>query len=85
MNEFYEVLSAVLPVFAIMGVGFGLRRMNWLTEEADQSLMRVTINALLPCLVIDSVIKNNALRAAGTALLAPVIGFMTVLAGIGLA
>lgn len=85
VNEFFTVLGAVLPVFAVMGVGFLLRRVNWLTEESDQSLMRVTINALIPCLVIDSVINNQSLREPGTVLLAPLVGFFTVLAGIGLA
>ena len=85
MDEFLTVLSAVLPVFAIMGVGFLLRRLDWLTEESDHSLMRVTINALIPCLVIDSVISNQSLREPGTVLLAPAVGFITVLAGIALA
>ena len=85
MSEFLTVLGAVLPVFSIMGAGFLLRRLNWLTEEADQSLLRVTINGLLPCLIVDSVIKNAALRQPGNVLLAPAVGFGTVMAGIGLA
>jgi malate permease and related proteins len=85
VSEFLTVLGAVLPVFSIMGAGFLLRRLNWLTEEADQSLMRVTINGLLPCLIIDSVIKNAALRQPGNVLLAPTVGFVTVMFGIGLA
>jgi malate permease and related proteins len=84
MGEFLTVLSAVLPVFSIMGAGALLRRLNWLTEEADQSLMSVTINGLIPCLIIDSVIQNVALRQPGNVLLAPAVGFVTVLFGIGL-
>ncbi len=85
MSEFLTVLGAVLPVFSIMGVGFGLRRLRWLTAEADQSLMRVTVNGLLPCLIVDSVIQNAALRQPGNVLLAPAVGFGTVVFGIGLA
>ena len=62
MNEFLTVLTAVLPVFGIMGVGFWLRRMGWLSADADQSLMRLTINLLLPSLIFDSVLGNAALR-----------------------
>ncbi len=79
------MLGAVLPVFSIMGAGFLVRRLDWLTEEADRSLLRVTINGLLPCLIIDAVINNAALRQPGNVLLAPVVGFVTVMAGIGLA
>ena len=85
MNEFLTVLGAVLPVFSIMGAGFLVRRANWLTEEADHSLMRVTINGLIPCLIVDSVINNVALRQPSNVLLAPLVGFGTVAAGMALA
>ncbi len=85
MSEFLTVLGAVLPVFSIMGAGVLLRRLNWLTQDADRSLMRVTINGLLPCLIVDSVIKNTVLRQPGTVLLAPTVGFVTVMFGIGVA
>ncbi|MEI2727460.1 MAG: hypothetical protein V9H26_29390 [Verrucomicrobiota bacterium] len=41
MNEFLTVLGAVLPVFGVAGVGLVIRKLNWLTEEADKSLLRV--------------------------------------------
>jgi malate permease and related proteins len=85
MNEFLTVLGAVLPVFSIMGAGFLLRRLNWLTTQADESLMRVTINGLLPALIIDSIIQNQALRQPGNVLLAPAVGFVTVVFGMGVA
>jgi hypothetical protein len=73
-SEFLTVLGAVLPVFAIMGTGFLIRRLDWLSEEADRSLLRVTINGLLPCLIIDAVI-NTALRVVlGTS----VVGLVTL-------
>jgi len=48
VNEFLTVLTAVLPVFALMVTGLWLRRRGWLSADADASLMRVTINLLLP-------------------------------------
>ena len=47
MNEFYTVLSAVLPVFCLAIVGVVLRKVEWLTEEADASLMRVDVAYVL--------------------------------------
>lgn len=85
MNESSAVLGAVLPVFSIMGIGALLRRLDLLTEEADQSLLRVTINALLPCLILDSTLGNAALHKLGNVLIAPLVGLATVLAGIALA
>ncbi len=85
MTEFLTVLGAVLPVFGVMVVGLVIRKLNWLTEEADQSLLRVTVNLLLPCLVLDSALGNPALSQIGNLLLAPLFGFASVALGIMIA
>ena len=85
MNEFWTVLGAVLPVFCVTGVGALMRKLNWLTEEADHSLLRVTINVLVPCLIFDSTSSNAALHRVSNVTIAPLIGFLTVVLGIFLA
>jgi predicted permease len=82
VQELHNVVAAVLPVFFIAGAGVAMRRLNWLTEEADQSLLRVGINLLSPCLVLDAILHNEALRQPGNVLLPPVIGFATMTAGV---
>ncbi len=81
MNEFQTVLLAVLPVFAITFAGVLMRKLNWLTEESDQSLLRVTVNVLAPCLIFSSILQNHALRNVGNVVLPPIIGFGTVSLG----
>jgi len=85
VNEFLTVLTAVLPVFAIMGVGLWLRQRNWLSADADASLMRITVNLLLPSLIFDSVLDNAALRRPENLLLPPLVGFGMVVVGVALA
>jgi malate permease and related proteins len=85
MNEFSTVLGAVLPIFGLMVVGLGLRKFNWLTEEADQSLLRINVNVLLPCLILDSALGNPALSQIRNLLLAPAFGYASVVLGIALA
>jgi predicted permease len=85
VNELLTVLTAVLPVFAIMGFGLWLRRRGWLSADADASLMRVTINLLLPSLIFDSVLGNAALRRPENLLLPPLVGFGMVAVGVGVA
>lgn len=85
MNELLTVLTAVLPVFGVMIVGFWLRRMGWLSADADQSLMRLTINLLLPSLIFDSVLGNEALRRPENLLLPPLLGYGMVAVGVGMA
>lgn len=82
MNEFWVVMGAVLPVFCIAGAGFGMRKLCWLTEEADQSMLRVTINLLVPCLIFDAILGNRALEHLSNLFLAPLVGFGTVALGI---
>jgi len=81
MSEFPTVLAAVLPVFSITGLGFLIRRLNWLTAEADASLLRVLINLLVPCFFLDSILENAALQQAGNILIPPLVGFGTVALG----
>lgn len=85
MNEFLTVLGAVVPVFCLAAVGLVIRKLNWLTEEADQSLLRVNINLLYPCLILDAALGNPAMSQLGNLVLAPAFGFLTVALGIWLA
>lgn len=82
MNEFQNVLNAVLPVFLLVGIGMALRRVNWLTEQADASLLSVVINVLSPCLILDAILHNEALRRPANVLLPPLIGFVTLALGV---
>jgi predicted permease len=78
VSEFATVLNAVLPIFCIAGLGVLLRQVDWLTADSDASLLRVTINLLMPCLVFDSVLGNPAFEQPGNVWLPPLVGFATV-------
>ncbi len=83
--DFLSLLAAVAPVFLIIGAGYGIRRVEWLTADADVSLLRVVVNLLFPCLILDTILGNAALKQAGNLLLAPAVGFGTVVLGFGVA
>ena len=85
MNTLLTLFATVLPVFGLMGAGFGLRRLHWLTQEADQSLLRLCVNLLLPCLIFESVLGNAALRRPENLWLPPLVGVVMVLAGMAVA
>lgn len=63
--------------------GFAIRRLNWLTEESDASLMRVVVNLLTPCLIADTILGNPAFERTDNVLLPPLLGLITTAAGIG--
>jgi predicted permease len=85
MNKFLTVLTSVLPVFGIMGIGLWLRTRRWLTEEADQSLMWLVINLLIPSLIFTSVLGNPALLRAENLILPPLVGFGMMALGVAAA
>jgi len=82
MSSYWQLLQLVAPVFAIIAIGVGMRRAEWLTESADESLLRLFIRFFYPCLILDSVLGNQALRSPGNLLVPPLIGFATVSLGI---
>ena len=85
MSEFLTVLGAVLPIFCLAGAGVALRQLNWLTADADASLLRVTINVLAPCLIFDSILGNAAFAQHENLWLPPLVGFGTVALSVPLA
>ncbi|MDQ3621475.1 MAG: AEC family transporter [Verrucomicrobiota bacterium] len=82
--SFLPLLATVAPVFLTILAGYFIRRVNWLSAEADASLLRVVVNLLVPCLILDTIIGNQAVADAGNLLLAPLVGFGTVVLGFGL-
>lgn len=85
MPSYWQLLLLILPVFALIGIGAALRRVKWLNEEADESLLKVVVNFLYPCLIFDNVVGNAALRDPANLVLAPLVGFVTMAVGIGVA
>jgi predicted permease len=80
----HATLTAVLVIFLLLGVGAGVRRLQWLTEHADETLMRLLVRLLLPALILDVVVGNERLLGADSVLLPPVVGAAGVALGFGL-
>jgi len=78
VSQTATILNAVIPVFGVMALGVLIRRLNWLTEDADHSLMRICVNLLLPCLILDKSLGNPALSQPSNWLLGPLTGYLGV-------
>jgi predicted permease len=76
-----SLLTAVAPVFLMVVMGYAIRRAGWLSAEADASLLRMVVNLLYPCLILDTLLGNAAFADRGNLLLAPVVGFASVALG----
>lgn len=75
------ILNAVLGVFGVVLIGFVLRRLRLLTEEADRSLLKVTVNLLMPCLILSITVGNPALLHASNVIAPPIVGIGTTVLG----
>ncbi|NDV62153.1 AEC family transporter [Puniceicoccales bacterium CK1056] len=75
------ILGAAIPVFALLLIGLILRRTNVLTKEADVSIMKLVVRVFYPCLFLDFLIGNPAVKEAPNLLAAPLVGFLTTVAG----
>jgi malate permease and related proteins len=82
MPSYWQLLLLVLPVFALIAIGVGVRRIGWMAGDAETSLIRLVVNLCYPCLIFESVAGNAALRSPGNLLLPPLVGFIVTCFGI---
>ena len=85
LPTYWQLLLLILPVFTLIAIGAVLRRLSWLTPEADASVLKLVMGFLYPCFIFENVLGNAALRQPGNLLWAPLIGFVTIAMGIYLA
>jgi predicted permease len=81
MDSYLQLLALLAPIFILIGVGVIVRRVGWLTHEADATLLRLVVNLFYPCLIFESVLGNPALRTPGNLVWAPAVGFVTMALG----
>lgn len=85
MSDYLRLMGHVAPVFIMMTVGWGARRVRWLNREADDSILKLVVNVLYPCLVFDTVLQNPLLRNPENLLFPPLVGFAAVVLGFAVA
>ncbi len=85
MMSYTQLLFALLPVFLVIGLGIAVRRLEWISEAGEDTLFKVIVRVLMPCLIFESVSLNPALGRAGSLLLPPLAGFGLTLTSMALA
>lgn len=82
MPTYWQLLLLIVPVFALIAVGVLVRRLAWLADDAETSLIKLVVNLCYPCLIFESVANNAALRSPGNLLLPPLVGFVVTWFGL---
>ena len=82
MLDSTTILYAVLPTYITMLVGGLARKWGVLPKEADAGLMRLAVNLLYPCLIMERIVNNPEVHHPLRVLVAASLGFG--LAGLGI-
>jgi len=77
--------TAVLSVACVIFAGALLRRYGMLTKESDQGLLRLMINFLMPCLILDRVLFHNVFADPRNLYYPTLLGAAVITVGILLA
>lgn len=80
-----EVASAVAPVFVLIGLGLLARGYRWLSREADDSLLKLTIRVLYPCFIFEKVFAEESLADLDVIWWPISAGFLSIMVGFGVA
>lgn len=81
--DFLSILSVAVPVYLTMTAGAMARRVGLLKQEADASLMKLSVMLLTPALIIERVVGNESVMNIGPVAVAAGLGFMLVALSIG--
>lgn len=85
MMSYGQLFLAVAPVIALIGLGLPLRRMNWITEAGEETLLNLIVRVLTPCLIFESVVRRATMSGVGDVLMPPVAGFLLTSLSLGVA
>jgi predicted permease len=73
--SYAQLFLTLLPVLAMIALGVAMRRFQWISEMAEDSLFNLVIKVFFPCLIFESVATNPALHEPSNLLLPPLLGF----------
>jgi len=85
MPSYLTIFSATLPVFLVIAIGFFFNRRGWLNEETEVGVMKLGLNLLVPCLILNLIPGNPALKTLSSAGWAIGLGFGLIVVGFGVA
>lgn len=81
-TPWWMIFSASMAVYLAIGVGALCRRIGWLTEEADHSLLRLVVRVLYPALIFSVVSRSTELRHPANLVWPSLLGFAMIALGL---
>jgi len=72
-------------LFLIIGLGMWFRKKRIIHPDSDGTFYWLLINLFTPCLILDSFLGHSEAFQSGSAFMAPLLGFSTILLGLFMA
>lgn len=85
MSTAFICFTAVVACVAMIGIGAFLRRIAHIPVEADAVILRLCVNILMPCLILDNILYTTAFDNLHNLYLPPLVAFAMVLLGMAVA
>ncbi len=80
--SFFDILIQILPVFLLVAVGYATRMLGVLSDDAENSILRLIVNVLYPCFILAKIPGNESLQHYSVVAVALAAGFLLTLAGL---
>lgn len=79
---FWNLFFALVPLFCITLLGSWFRHQQFMEIGADSTIQWLLLNLFTPCLILDTFLGNPALSNISDIIIAPVLGFCTLVLGL---
>jgi malate permease and related proteins len=79
------ITLAVVPVYLMILAGAAARWLGWVPRGTEAGLTALTVQLLLPCLILDRMLGSSAPRNPAVLAWSAGLGFATIAAGAGIA
>jgi len=83
--SFFQIFIALIPLFGLAFLGAFFRYRGTMDAKADSTILWLIIHLFTPCLIFDSILGKKALEDLFVLVKAPLVGFSTVIIGLGIA
>lgn len=86
MQEYFMTpLIAVISVYMVIVFGMCFRKFGAVSKETSDSVLKLVVNILFPCLIVSKILSNTAFDDVRNIIFPPFTGMCIVLIGIGIA
>ena len=81
LEGYQSILIALVPIYLFILGGYVFRKVGWLSQTADESLLKLQINFFYPALIFSYIFGNQALKTPSLLVFPPLIGCASILIG----